>query len=42
MMMKFNRRIIAALGATLLMATLVGCDNNKDEVKTFQQHDQRR
>ncbi|STW05819.1 169 kd lipoprotein [Klebsiella grimontii] len=40
--MKFNRRITVALGATLLMATLVGCDNNKDEVKTFQQHDQRR
>ncbi|MDU7913820.1 MAG: DUF1307 domain-containing protein [Klebsiella grimontii] len=33
--MKFNRRITVALGATLLMATLVGCDNNKDEVKTF-------
>ena len=33
--MKFNRRITAALGATLMMAALVGCDNNKDEVKTF-------
>ena len=33
--MKFNRRMTAALGATLLMAALVGCDNNKDEVKTF-------
>ena len=33
--MKFNRRMSAALGATLLMAALVGCDNNKEDVKTF-------
>jgi uncharacterized lipoprotein YehR (DUF1307 family) len=35
MIMKFNRRMTAALGAMLLMAALVGCDNNKEEVKTF-------
>ncbi|CAM3189743.1 putative lipoprotein YehR [Klebsiella spallanzanii] len=33
--MKFNRRIITALGATVLVATLIGCDNNKDDVKAF-------
>jgi uncharacterized lipoprotein YehR (DUF1307 family) len=33
--MKFNRRITVALGITILMAALIGCDNNKDGVKTF-------
>ncbi|QGN38865.1 YehR family lipoprotein [Klebsiella oxytoca] len=33
--MKFNRRITAVLGATLVMAALMGCDNKKDDVKAF-------
>lgn len=33
--MTFNRWMSAALGATLLMVALVGCDNHKDEIKTF-------